>query len=207
VTASGRGIWLELVIGGSPGEVDAFYAAGRHAAVARAPGGGPVRRYREPGGPRHLLVGDLDDVDAARSYLRTEVAESHPLDDCPAPQTRALLACAIPHAVHGIAREGGEGALKLVVGMAVNPAHDDEYNRWYDGEHIPILLRHDGWLGARRYRCESPVAEYLTVYEAAHERILSAAARADVRSTEWSRDVLGRAFITHTKAFFAEIRD
>jgi hypothetical protein len=95
----------------------------------------------------------------------------------------------------------------LMVWTDIDPEHEAEFNRWYDGEHIPILLRNDGWLGARRYRCESPVAEYLTVYEAAHQNILNPAARADVGSTAWSRDVLGRAFITHTKAFFAEIRD
>lgn len=200
------GLWVELVIGGSDADVDAFYAAGREAGVRGAPSADGVRRFHEPGGPRHLLFAEVGDVDAARPYLRTELAALASLDNCPAPQTRALLATPVAGAVHGIARDGGEGALKFVVGMAVNQAHEDEYNRWYDEEHIPILMRHDGWLGARRYRCETQVCEYITVYEAAHDRLLSREARADVRSTEWSRDVLAKAFVTHTKAYFAEKR-
>ena len=206
IAGTGGGMWLELVVGGAAESVDAFYS-GRRAAIAAAPGVGSVRRYREPGGPRHLLVAQLEDVDAAATYLRSVVAQSHPLDDCPAPQARALVARSLPEAVHGIAQDGVEGALKLMVVMAVNAACEEEYNRWYDTEHIPILLRHDGWLGARRYRCDSPVPEYVTVYEVAHDRILTAHARADVRSTEWSREVLGRAFVTHTRAFFADVTE
>jgi hypothetical protein len=199
------GLWVELVIGGTDAGVTSFYDAGRFKGVRLAPGAGRVRRFREPGGPRHLLIAEVADVDAARTYLRNALPTIASLDDCPAPQTRALLTTRVPGATHGIACEGHEGALKFVVGMAVNPAHEEEYNRWYDEEHIPILMRHDGWLGARRYRCESQVAEYLTIYEAAHDRLLSPSARADVRSTEWSRDVLAKAFVTHTKAYFTEL--
>lgn len=199
------GLWVELVVGGADAGVDAFYAAGRLAAVSEAPGAGRTRRYREPGGPRHLLIAEIADVNAARGYLRNTLAATASLDDCPAPQTRCFLGAAIPTAVHGIAADNRDGALKFFVGMAVNPAHEEEYNRWYDAEHIPILMRHDGWLGARRYRCESPVPEYLTIYEAGHDHLLTPAARADVRSTEWSRDVLAKAFVTHTKAYFSEL--
>lgn len=200
------GLWMELVIGGTAEGVDGFYAAGRFDGVSSGPGVGRTRRFGESDdGPRHLLLAELEDPAAAREHLRVTLAAAYPLDDCPAPQTRALFCTAIPRAVHGICSKGQEGPLKFVVGMAVNPLYEDEYNRWYDAEHIPILLRHDGWLGARRYHCESQVAEYVTIYEVAHTRILSPEARADVRSTDWSRDVLARAFATHTKAFFAEI--
>ena len=200
------GLWTELVVGGSAKGVDDFYAAGRLEGVGNAAGVGRVRRFREAdGGPRHLLLAELEDPAAAHDELRIRLAASHPLDDCPAPQTRALFSSAIPRAVHGICSKGQEGPVKFFVGMAVNPLYEDEYNRWYDAEHIPILMRHDGWLGARRYHCESQVAEYLSIYEVAHTGILSPAARGDVRSTDWSRDVLAKAFATHTKGFFVEL--
>lgn len=197
-----EGIWLELVTCGAAEAVTAFYAAGRRAAIGATPGVRRVRLWHEPEGCRHLLLAELDDVDGVAARLG-DVAARHPLDDCPSPQVRAVAAEAIPGAVHGIAREGGEGPLKFVVAVAVAEAHEEEFNRWYDSEHIPILLRHDGWLGARRYRLRSPACEYLTIYDVAHRHILSPQARADVRSTEWSRDVLARVFTTHTKAFFA----
>jgi hypothetical protein len=201
----GEALWVELVVGGEPRDVDAFYDGGRLAAIEGAPTVARVRRFREPKGLRQVLLAELDAVDTARSYLRNELGSAHPLDQCPAGQTRALLARPIPGAVHGVATEGREGPLKFLVAMAVNPAHEEEYNRWYDAEHIPILMRNEGWLGARRYRCESPVAEYVTIYEVASDRVLTPQARADVRSTKWSRDVLGRAFATHTRLFLEEL--
>jgi len=205
MTTNGDGLWVELIVGGEPRDLDAFYAGGRLAAIQRAPTVARVRRFGEPKGPRRVLLAELGAVVSARAYLRDELDSTHPLDQCPAAQTRALLAHAVPGAVHGIAQDGGEGPLKFLIAMAVNPAHEEEYNRWYDAEHIPILMRNDGWLGARRYRCESPVAEYLTIYEVASDRVLSPQARADVRSTQWSRDVLSRVFATHTRMFLEEL--
>jgi hypothetical protein len=209
--ATATGLWVELITGSSADDVDAFYADGRLDAIRSTPGIGRVRRLHEPNGPRHLLLADLlgevEDPRTSSRHLRGPVAEAHPLDGLGAPQTRTLVAMAVPQAVHGIAREGDEGPLKFLVAMAVNPIFENEYNRWYDAEHIPILMRHDGWLGARRYRCESPVSEYLTIYEAGHQNLLSPAAQADVRSTHWSRDVLSKAFMTHTRGYFAPVAD
>src|SRR5437660_5547853 len=112
------GLWTELVIGGTAKGVDEFYAAGRFAAVSNGPGVSRVRRFREAeDGPRHLLLAELEDPAAARDHLRVRVAAEHPLDGCPAPQTRALFCTAIPGAVHGICSKGQEGPFKFVVGM------------------------------------------------------------------------------------------
>lgn len=53
------------------------------------------------------------------------------------------------------------------------PGQDDEYNRWYDGQHVPDVLRIPGFVGARRFRVESeaanagglPPTKYLAIYE------------------------------------------
>src|ERR1700755_70000 len=40
----------------------------------------------------------------------------------------------------------------LVNAMNVDPAHEDEFNEWYDNEHIPSLAAVPGTLCARRFR-------------------------------------------------------
>lgn len=199
------GVWLELVTGGDVGVVEKVWAEGRGEALAAVNGVERVRCFHEPHGPRHLLLAELDDVPNAATGL-SDFLGAYPPDVYGAPQVRTILATPVPGAVHGIARDGVEGPMKFVVVVVVAEAMEGEFNRWYDAEHIPILLRHEGWLGARRYRVVGPACEYLTVYEVEHTGILDPATRADVRSTEWSRDVLTRVFVTHTRAFFDEAR-
>jgi hypothetical protein len=190
------GIWLEVVTGGDPQQLDGFYRGGRLAALGSLPGLARLRRLAEVDGPRTAVVAELTDIAAARAALD----QAPPLDGAPAPQKRGLFATALSGAEHG--ENDGPGVTFLVM-MAVDRPREDEYNRWYDSEHIPILLQHDGWLGARRYRCQSPVAEYVTIYRVAHPRVVTPATRAAVRATDWSRDMLASAFVTHTRAFLA----
>jgi hypothetical protein len=53
-----------------------------------------------------------------------------------------------------------------VVMMDVDPQKEAEFNRVYDTEHIPILLRVPGVLSARRYRTSTEgVPKYVAIYE------------------------------------------
>jgi|SRR5205807_4060358 len=197
---NGSGIWLEVVTGGDPQQLDSFYRGGRIAALRDLPGLVRLRRLAEVDGPRAVVIAELSDIAAAGAALH----RAPPLDEAPAPQKRGLLAAALPGAAHG--ENDGPGVTFLVM-MAVDRPREDEYNRWYDSEHIPILLQHDGWLGARRYRCESSVAEYVTIYRVAHPRVVTPAVRAAVRATDWSRDMLASAFVTHTRAFLTGAKE
>jgi len=50
----------------------------------------------------------------------------------------------------------------------IDPAHEDEFNDWYDNVHIPDCLTSPGYKSVRRYQIEKPApgrAKYLTIYE------------------------------------------
>jgi len=55
----------------------------------------------------------------------------------------------------------------------VSPEREDDYNKWYDEEHIPDILAIPGFVSARRYRVRDagPIKAapatptYLTIYE------------------------------------------
>ncbi|KAI0068168.1 hypothetical protein BV25DRAFT_1818545 [Artomyces pyxidatus] len=39
----------------------------------------------------------------------------------------------------------------VIVSNGVNPGADEEFNRWYDEEHIPLLSKAPGWVRSRRF--------------------------------------------------------
>jgi hypothetical protein len=47
----------------------------------------------------------------------------------------------------------------------IDPIHDDEFNAWYNTEHLPELLSLPGFLDAARYVAYKGVPRYLAVYE------------------------------------------
>ena len=49
----------------------------------------------------------------------------------------------------------------------VGPEHEDEFNRWYDEEHIPERLSIPGVLSAARYAAVQGGPKYLACYELA----------------------------------------
>jgi len=48
--------------------------------------------------------------------------------------------------------------------MNVDPAHEDEFNEWYDHEHIPSLAKVPGTLCARRFKDLKGTHRYLALY-------------------------------------------
>ena len=53
----------------------------------------------------------------------------------------------------------------------VAPAHEAEFNAWYDGEHVPGLVALPGFLLGRRYVCEGATPKYLAWYDTADESV------------------------------------
>jgi hypothetical protein len=53
----------------------------------------------------------------------------------------------------------------LLVMADIAPEHEDEFNRWYDEEHVPERLSIPGFLSARRFRALEGGPRYLALYE------------------------------------------
>jgi hypothetical protein len=63
-------------------------------------------------------------------------------------------------------------AIMLVWSNPSEPSREDEYNKWYDSEHIPDVLKIPAFTGATRYKVSEaqfgPVntpAQYIAIYE------------------------------------------
>jgi hypothetical protein len=53
----------------------------------------------------------------------------------------------------------------LLVDIVVDADREDEFNRWYDEEHIPEKRAAAGFHSARRFKHHSDPHRYLAVYE------------------------------------------
>lgn len=74
----------------------------------------------------------------------------------------------------------------------------DEYNAWYDSEHLPRCVTVPGVLRARRYdRVSGPGPRYLTAYELAGPDVWESPAALQARKTPWTEKM--RSLFTSTR--------
>jgi hypothetical protein len=80
---------------------------------------------------------------------------------------------------------GNAGGL-LLNSMNVDPAHEDEFNKWYNEEHIPMLGAVPGVLCARRFRATSANRRYVALYHLETPDVQASAAWKSAASTPWT---------------------
>jgi hypothetical protein len=73
----------------------------------------------------------------------------------------------------------------------VDPTHEDEFNAWYNTEHLPELLSLPGFLDAARYVAYKGVPRYLAAYELESAEALKTAEFQKWRAnpSPWSRRI------------------
>lgn len=82
-----------------------------------------------------------------------------------------------------------EAKALLLVAMNVAPDTESEFNRWYDGEHIPSLFALDGVLGVRRYRAARGEQRYVAVYHLESPDVQGSPAWKKAIDTPWASRV------------------
>lgn len=82
-------------------------------------------------------------------------------------------------------------ALFVAIGD-VAALHEDEFNKWYDEEHLRLLAAVPGVLQARRFRASSGTPRYVALYDLADPDAPRSGAWAAANQTPWARkmDVL-----------------
>lgn len=53
----------------------------------------------------------------------------------------------------------------LLVMMEVDPEHEDEFNEWYNTEHLTERTQIPGFISGRRFRAVEGAPKYLALYE------------------------------------------
>lgn len=80
------------------------------------------------------------------------------------------------------------GAL-LLNAMNVAPEGEDDFNKWYDEEHIPALAAVPGVLCARRFRATQSPLKYVALYHVTAPEVVSCEAWQKAVDTPWTRRI------------------
>ena len=79
----------------------------------------------------------------------------------------------------------------VTVWLHVAPEREEEFNAWYNTEHINQMIGLPGVVGARRYVCEEQKPKYLAWYDVADEHFEPGPAFQEIvaNPTPWSRRI------------------
>src|SRR3954464_8501762 len=83
----------------------------------------------------------------------------------------------------------------LLVMMQPPPAFEDEFNAWYDTEHIPERVAVPGFETGIRYVCLSGAPRFLAIYDTRTPQVLDSPEYLRVsfdRSSPWTKRVTSR---------------
>ena len=69
----------------------------------------------------------------------------------------------------------------FLVRATISKDREEAFNRWYNDEHLPQVLRYNGAVSGRRYRriAGDDKYDYMAVYEFASEAVLQAFLQSD----------------------------
>jgi hypothetical protein len=78
----------------------------------------------------------------------------------------------------------------LLVMIDIDPEHEDEFNRWYNEEHLPERLACPGFLSGRRFVSVEGTPKYLALYDLDSPAVLqSDAYRKIFGPSEWTQRI------------------
>ena len=77
----------------------------------------------------------------------------------------------------------------VIVRTDILPEMEEEFNRWYDQEHVPSLLAVPGVLSAKRAVNTGAGLKYIAIYEHEHINVQHSEAYRKAVDTEWSRRI------------------
>jgi len=78
----------------------------------------------------------------------------------------------------------------LVVQVDIDPAREDEFNRWYDEEHVPEKLAAPGFSSARRFKHFTIPHRYLAIYEVEDGDTVTNPTYMSQPQSEWSASIM-----------------
>jgi hypothetical protein len=82
----------------------------------------------------------------------------------------------------------------LITSMDIDPGDEEEFNHWYDREHLAERVAIEGFLEARRWIAEKASPKYFCTYSTETFEVLSSPAykKALANQTEWSKNNISR---------------
>lgn len=77
----------------------------------------------------------------------------------------------------------------LHVQIDIDPAHEEEFNRWFVEEHFPAIVSFPGVLSGRRFRSVADPHRYLAIYELESPQVLDSPEYAKAATSPWTQRI------------------
>ena len=171
-------------------EFDDWYDTEHIPERLRVPGFLNAERWLGATNPQHsLALYDLDNVGVLQSapYRAVGGANGSPWTKRVTGRTKSIIRLEGEQLRPGDALAPvGEGAALLFIAMNVAPEHENEFNEWYNAEHLPQLGAVPGVLSARRYRGSGATQRYAAIYHLANPDVTQSAAWKAAANTSWT---------------------
>ncbi|HEV8678422.1 MAG TPA: hypothetical protein VGQ90_03520 [Stellaceae bacterium] len=131
---------------------------------------------------------DLDNVDVLHSpaYLAVGGDNGSPWTKRVTGRTRMIMRLEGEQLRPGDALATDAAAALLLIAMNVAPEAENEFNEWYNSEHLPALAGVPGVLCARRYRGSGATQRYAAIYHFANPDVPNSAAWKTAGGTPWT---------------------
>ena len=131
---------------------------------------------------------DLDNVGVLHSppYLAVAGDNGSPWTRRVTGRTRMLIRLEGEQVLPGDALAPAGAAALLLIAMNVASEHENEFNEWYNVEHLPALAGVPGVLTARRYRGSGATQRYAAIYHFANPDVPNSAAWKSAANTPWT---------------------
>lgn len=93
----------------------------------------------------------------------------------------------------------------LLVMIEIDPAYEEEFNRWYNEEHVPERLTCPGFLSARRFIALEGEPKYLAIYDLESPEVLQSEAYKKIYGPSAWTQRISKHFIRSVRNVYVEI--
>ena len=155
----------------------------------RVPGFGTCERWISIANPKHAVATyELDSLDVLQSDAYKAIAY----------ENLSIWSKRVGKIAQRLMRHDGTQILPgdavapagcgglLVNAMNIDPAYEDEFNDWYNTEHIPALAKVPGTICARRYKDATGSHRYVALYHLESPEVTMTDAWKQGAGTPWS---------------------
>jgi hypothetical protein len=174
----------------APDEFDDWYDTEHIPERLRVPGFLNAERWLGAANPKQsLALYDLDTVAVLQSapYRAVGGANGSPWTKRVTGRTKSMIRLEGEQLRPGDAvAPVGQAQALLLIAMNVVPEQENEFNEWYNAEHLPQLGAVPGVLCARRYRGSGATQRYAAVYHFANPDVPNSAAWKNAANTPWT---------------------
>ncbi|MBI4507623.1 MAG: hypothetical protein HY691_18995 [Chloroflexi bacterium] len=162
--------------------------------LERAPGFLSGRRFRAlEGTPKYAAAYDLESVDVLQSPAYLSIRQEERAN--PTPEFQRVYP-RFQNLKRGVYEEitpdptdyrpPAEGRILLVAMLVPRPEHEDEFNAWYNTEHLPALRSVSGILTARRFRAVEGEPKYVALYDVTSYDVFKGQEYLTKRESPWA---------------------